>query len=165
MGSRALSPHHADANTILSVFTVRRYLQRLEDEHPRKTPLHIVAEILDPEKSVEHARTAGTDEVIESSRVGFALLAHAITQPGSAEIMTRVVSAGAHSMYVGLPGALVGTPFSAASSYLKHNHGALLIGLRHGRYGPTKLNPGDEETVESEHQLIYLATEPKLPEP
>ena len=43
----------------------------------------IVAEILDSE-NVVHGKSSGADEVIETTRMGFAVLAHALSEPGTA---------------------------------------------------------------------------------
>ena len=61
IGSRALLPQQADANTILTAFTVRRYLSQQTGHQERKRALYVIAEVLD-EENVEHARTAGVDE-------------------------------------------------------------------------------------------------------
>jgi len=88
VGSRSLDPQQADAKTILIAFTIRKYLRKLAVTGRRTRPLYIVAEILEPE-NVEHARAAGVDEVIESHRLGFSLLAHAVSEPGSGQIMVN----------------------------------------------------------------------------
>src|SRR5690606_24860267 len=87
IGSRGLQPAQADAATILTAFTMRRYLR----SHPssRARPMYLVAEILEDE-NVEHAQTAGCNEVIETNRLGFSLLAHCIREPGAARIMSGV---------------------------------------------------------------------------
>ena len=81
VGSRDMIPQQADAITILTAFTIRRYLRQKDSHGHRVRPLYIVAEVLDAE-NVDHARTAGADEVIETNRLGFSLLAHAIVMPG-----------------------------------------------------------------------------------
>ncbi|MBN2342133.1 MAG: NAD-binding protein [Deltaproteobacteria bacterium] len=99
VGSRRMEPAQSDAATIMVVFTIRSYLAKQPHGENRKEPLHVVAEILDPE-NVKHASVAGANEVIESTRLGFALMAHAALMPGTGTIMTKVASAGAHSLYI-----------------------------------------------------------------
>ncbi len=161
VGSRAVSPQHADATTILTTFTIRSYLRRQESQLERRKPVHVVAEILDSE-NVAHARTAGADEVIETTRLGFSLVAHAITMPGTADIMGRVALAEAPNLYVGpvpsdhhLP-----TAFGPLTHALKREHGVLVIGLRDEKRKRDRLNPPDSATVHENQQLIYLAERP-----
>lgn len=164
VGRRDLAPPQADATTILTLFTIRSYLRQREATRPRKVRIYAIAEILDSE-NVDHARTAGADEVIESTRLGFALLAHAVVQPGSASVMGRVASAGAHSVFLGAVGALAGTPFGEASRALKRDHGVLLLGLREAGTGAELLNPPDDLPLGPQHSLVYLARRAVLPEP
>lgn len=159
VGARDTLPQQADASTVLGIFTARAYLRHHAERFPRKKPLHIVAEILEPE-NVEHARVAGANEVIESSRLGFALLAHTIAHPGTAELMGRVVSAGANSVYVVAPGPLAGHTFKHLASVLKQEHQALLLGVRTGPVGIERLNPPDDLPITPDLQLIYLAKAP-----
>lgn len=162
---RGVAPQHADAATILTAFTIRSYMRRQPGERRRRAPLYVVAEILDAE-NVDHARTAGADEVIESNRLGFSLLAHAVAVPGTAAILTRVATTGAHSIYVGEPPPDLGlpAPFGEVSATLRLR-GALLLGLRRGRGDRDRINPPEETPVEPGMRLIYLAERPVLGEP
>jgi voltage-gated potassium channel len=162
VGARTVSPQHADAATILTAFTMRRYLRRNEGGATRAAPLYIVGEILDSE-NVEHARAAGVDEVIESRRVGFSLLTHALAMPGTAEVLARVAAWRSPSLFVGeLPSALaVPTAFGALSAHVKNETGALVIGVRSD--GRDVLNPPDDLTVETGMHVLYLATQAQLP--
>ena len=45
--------------------------------------------------NVDHARTAGADEVIETRRIGFSMIAHAVAYHGTATTMSRVLLTGA----------------------------------------------------------------------
>ena len=155
VGARDRPPAEADASTILTLFTIRRWVR---DNVPSKRVrrLYIVAEILDAE-NVDHARTAGADEVIETTRMGFSLLAHAVSQPGTAEVLGDVVRTGAHSLYVGripeeyeLPQA-----YGELIAGLRRQHGILVLGVRDG-VGLDVLNPSDEVVVEPGYLLIYL---------
>ena len=159
VGNRSLSPAQADAQSILTVFTTRAYLAKNKKYCRRTDPIQIVAEILDGE-NVEHAYTAGADEVVESTRVGFSLLAHAISVPGASQIMSRVVVAGSHNLYMGsLPSNLDGgISFFDMTQAMKREYGVLVIGVR--RDGMDQLNPKDQMLVGGNDLMIYLAQAP-----
>ena len=174
VGSRGVLPQQADARTILAAFTLRSFLARSGTAKPRRRPLYVVAVVLDSE-NVEHARTAGADEVIETTRLGFSLVAHAIAIPGTGAIVSRVAAAGAHSIWVGLlpsggePDA-GGWPatFGPLSRALKERYGILLLGMRAPAAGggrEDRINPPDDTPVPPETPLVYLAEKPRLPEP
>jgi voltage-gated potassium channel len=166
VGSREVMPQQADARTILTVFTIRSHLSRTGVDERRRQHLHVVAEILDTE-NVEHALTAGADEVIETTRLGFTLLAHAITEPGTATVLSRVAAPSAHSMYVGSIPENIDTPtsFGQLVPLLQQSFSALVIGLRDPATGEDRINPPYDEPVSSGTQLIYLASSPILPKP
>jgi len=161
-GRRGLNPEQADAVTLLTLFTLRSYLRR-QKPLPRRRPLYVVAEILDPE-NVEHARTAGADEVIESTRLGFSLIAHAIAEPGTGTVMSRVTMAGAHNLYVAaVPADLpLPTTFGEAFAHLRRGGEVMLIGTRDPASGQDRLNPPDDLVLDGTHQLVYLAERPVL---
>ncbi len=159
VGSRELSPQAADARTILTAFTIRSYLSKQTSK--RKAAVYMVAEILDSE-NVAHARTAGADEVIETTRLGFSLISHALQQRGSADVLSLISTPGAQSLYLGeepdevdLP-----APFHQVAIQIKELTGALLIGLHDPRTGKVFLNPTTNTIVERAHVLIYLAQAP-----
>lgn len=160
VGNRTFLPQQADAHTILTVFTLRSFLEANGAAARRRNPLHIVAEILDAE-NVAHAHAAGADEVIETTQLGFSLLAHSVIAPGTAEIMGRMAASRAHSLFVsGIPQSLnLPATFSTVASYLRNTHGALAIGLR--RPGDTEdlLNPSDDLPVPTGSRVVYLADE------
>ncbi len=160
VGARTMLPQHADANTILMAFTIRGYMKKQRSSRRRARPLYIAAEILDAE-NVSHALAAGCDEVIETTRLGFSLLAHAVCQPGTAAIMGKVAAAGAHSLYVGRTPSGVEGDFAAVSTLVKQKTGALVIGVRH-QDGTDTLNPPDAAAVSNDTLLIYLAEAPVL---
>lgn len=163
VGSRTLLPQQADAITILTIFTIRSYLRR----HPmkRKRPVYIVAEILEAE-NVEHAKTAGADEVVETTRLGFSRLAHAVAMPGTSAIMSRVATSGALSVFVGKVPEEIPPPadFASLSSQIKRRYSALVIGVCDAQNGNYQLNPENRFSVQKHHRLIYLAASPVLPE-
>ena len=68
----------------LTVFTLRSYLAKSESIERRvKTP--VIAEVLDVENA-DHARAAGADEVLESTRIAFSMIAHSSVEPGTGAI-------------------------------------------------------------------------------
>ena len=162
VGTRGLLPQQADAITLLTAFTIRAYLKKHRVTHKRARPLYIAAEILDAE-NVTHALAAGCDEVIETTRLGFSLLAHALSQPGTAAILSRVASAGAHSLYIGrLPEGVEGD-YASVLRGVKERTGALVVGLRDRETGVDQLNPPDTLSIPADGLLIYLAEGPVLP--
>jgi voltage-gated potassium channel len=163
VGSRQVAPQYADAATILTIFTIRSYMRAKPEAEKRRDPLYVIAEILDAE-NVAHAHTAGADEVIETTRLGFSLLAHAITNPGTAEIMSRVATAGFHNMYVGkAPPEFDAKTFGDLTRLAKEHTQALIIGLRDKKSGEDQLNPPDTLELPADVELIYLARSACLP--
>ena len=167
-GERDVPPHVADARTILTTFTVRNHLDGRQDEvRRRRAPLYVVAEILDSE-NVAHARAAGADEVIETQRIGYSMIAHAVGYHGSATTMSRVLLSGSHNVYVGtVPGGPRGPqPFGELLRELKlSERGGLVVGLRTPS-GRELINPPRSHVVEPDDiHLIYLAEEPLLDPP
>ncbi len=165
VGNRSVPPQHADATTILTAFTIRSYLQGQADTGRRLEKLYLVAEILDSE-NVAHARTAGADEVIETTRLGFSLVAHAVTMPGTADIIGRMGVAGAHNLYVSRPpaGLELPAPFGLVASLAKRSHGVLVIGVRDPASGQDHINPDADLPITPNLRLIYLAERPVLAE-
>ena len=162
-GSRSLSPQQADATTILTAFTLRSWLGKQSVCAKRTKSLHIVAEILDAE-NVAHARAAGVDEVVETTRLGFSLVSHAVRMPGTGTIMGKVVDYGAHSVFACPVPDDIATParFGDVALTVRTRHGALLIGVRDRNTGADSLNPSDELQIVDAHDLIYLARGPVL---
>lgn len=163
VGGRHVSPQAADATTILTVFTLRSFMTRQPETEHRRRPLYVVAEILDAE-NVQHARAAGADEVIETRRVGFSLLAHAIAQPGTADVMGRLAGPDGQNIYVGRQRATDAPPatFGEAAAALRHHGHLLLVGVRDVN-GRDHVNPPDDMPITPACGLVYLAREPVLP--
>lgn len=165
-GSRRVRPQEADATTILTAFTIRSHLKKSPLAAKRKKPLHIVAEVLDSE-NVSHARAAGADEVVETRRVGYSLLAHSVAFPGVADATSRVVFAGHQNLYVGAIPEGVGAPaaFDELSDRVRAQSGCLVIGMRDPSTGEEWVNPPSNAEVGPGMELLYLATEPRLVRP
>ncbi len=164
-GSRDLTPQAADARTILTTFTIRSFL---EERHAqikrRRQPLYVVVEILDSE-NIDHAKTAGADEVIETRRIGYSMIARAVYHHGTATTMSRVlVSGGAHKVYIGqipsAPNRSVRFGDLLVEMQLTKK-GGLVIGVRNAA-GEEIINPSKDYVVEPGTLLIYLAERPLL---
>ncbi len=167
VGSRTLTPQAADARAILITFTIRAYLNaRADTIRGRRAPLYVVAEILDSE-NVDHARTAGADEVIETRLLGFSMLAHTIRHHGTADTMSRVLQSGSYNAYVGLIPDPPGEPIRYGDLLVRMQltkHGGLVIGLLPAD-GVEVFNPAKDFMVELGTHLIYLAETPILDSP
>ncbi|MGK0362098.1 MAG: voltage-gated potassium channel [Bradymonadia bacterium] len=155
IGSRSLLPQQADAQTILTAFTIRGYMRKHSATANRAAPLHIVAEVQDNENA-EHARKAGADEVIATTRLGFNLLAHAVHEPGTGTIMSDIVSVSSHNLYVGQRprGVATGT-FGTLAAAVRKKTGALILGVRVD--GEDVMNPHDGTFVPDDALLLYMA--------
>ena len=167
VGSRQLTPQAADAHAILVTFTIRAYLAaRAGTIKGRRAPLYVVAEILDSE-NVDHARTAGADEVIETRLLGFSMLAHTVRHHGTAATMSRVLLSGSYNAYVGL---IPDSPDQAIlygellTRMQLTKRGGLVIGLLPPD-GDELFNPAKNVMVEPGTHLIYLAENPILDVP
>ena len=165
-GSRGVKPQQADATTILTAFTIRSHLNKSPLAAKRKKPVHIVAEVLDSE-NVQHARAAGADEVVETRRVGYSLLTHAVAYPGTADATSRVVFAGHQNLYVGALPEDVTAPaaFDELSRKIRATTDCLVIGVRDPTTGQERVNPPKDELVAPGMEVLYLATEPRLERP
>ncbi len=166
-GARDIGPQAADAATILTVFTIRSHMKRQRKlTSKRLHPLYVVAEILDSE-NVDHARTAGANEVIETRRIGASMIAHAIAFHGTANTMSRVLLSGAHSVYIGrIPGdPTESVEFGDLLIKMElSKRGGLVIGVRTPK-GEDVINPPKTLVLEPNSRLIYLAEAPLLEPP
>lgn len=166
-GARDVAPQVADSVTILTVFTIRSFLKHhAEIVRDRICPIYVVAEILDSE-NVGHARVAGADEVIETRKIGSAMVAHAIAYHGTATTMSRVLMAGPHQVYIGQLPDEPATPILFGELMIAmqlSKRGGLVIGVRMPS-GEDEINPPKNLTIEPGAQLIYLAEEALLERP
>lgn len=155
VGSRTRQPQEADAITILTVFTVRAWLNRQRETAQRRKPLHIVAEILDSE-NVAHARTAGADEVVETHRLSFSLLSHAVIAPGTASALSSIAGPEQQNVFSMPPAPeQVGRSFGEIARDVRQTHGCMVIGYRTPN-GPA-LNPADSDVLPEGSELLYLS--------
>ena len=122
----------------------------------RQEPIHLVAEVLDPE-NVSHATAAGAEEVIETHRLGFAMMAHAVTVPGSGEVLGRVAGVGRHSLYIGKSPLPLPASFGEIAREMKQRHGVTVLGLHDHVADEAVLNPKDDLQVEERFGIVYLA--------
>lgn len=162
VGSRSSSSQQADATTVLTAFTIRSLLRKHAAVAKRAKPLYVIAEVLDSE-NVEHAFAAGCDEVIETKRLGFSLLAHATAMPGTAAILSEVVARGSQSLYVDVASER-GT-FEELSSALRRSAQVLLVGVQDRVSGERLVNPPADYLVEEGTSLLYFADRAILPQP
>jgi voltage-gated potassium channel Kch len=165
-GSRRVKPQQADATSILTVFTIRSALTKSPATKNRKKSVRIIAEVLDSE-NVQHARAAGSDEVIETRRVGYSLLAHTVVYPGVADATSRLVFGGHQNLYVGLLPEGVEAPatFDQLSREVRASTGCLVIGFRNPETGEERVNPASDALVMPGVELLYLSSEPRLASP
>jgi voltage-gated potassium channel len=165
-GSRRVVPQQADATTILTVFTIRSALQKSVAAARRKKPMRIIAEVLDSE-NVQHARAAGSDEVIETRRVGYSLLAHAVVYPGVADATSRMVFDGHQNLYVGHLPESIDSPrtFDELSAEIRATSGCLVIGVRDPVSGQEQVNPKGDVLVQPNMEVLYLSPDPRLKSP
>lgn len=166
-GERDTSPQAADARSILITFTIRSHLDR-QPVHVRRRrfPLYVVVEILDSE-NVDHARTAGADEVLETRKIGYAMIAHAVGYHGTATAMSRVLLSGAHNVYVGVLPAGRTEPVAFGELLVEmqlSKRGGLVVGLRTPD-GDEVINPPKDYMLQPDAQLLYLAEQPLLDPP
>ncbi len=157
VGSRELSPQAADAQTILAIFTIRSYMKKHENYNKRKQKLYITAEILDKE-NVEHAISAGADEVTETTQLGFAMLSHSIKHRGSAKVLSRIAFSGQQHLYIGNIPDEVEFPinFGDMNQLLRKQSAIILIGIEKEN-GSQKINPPDDFEILDNQRLIYLS--------
>ncbi|MBW2403052.1 MAG: ion transporter [Deltaproteobacteria bacterium] len=121
----------------------------------RKKPVRIIAEVLDSE-NVQHARAAGSDEVVETRRVGYSLLAHTVVYPGVADATSRLVFGGHQNLYVGLlpEGTEAPMTFDQLSREVRASTGCLVIGFRNPETGEERINPASDALVMPEVELL-----------
>lgn len=161
VAARNKSIQEADATTLLTLFTLRSYMDKQATTSQRKAPLHVAAEILDQE-NVEHAYAAGASEVIETTRMGFSMVAHSVSAPGSGQILAQVLSAKAASIYVGNSPLKQTCSFEEVQDEIRRSHGVTVVGLKDNNNGDIELNPPCERPVPPGMGLVYLSQDQVL---
>ena len=161
VGRRSRPPQEADATTILTVFTLRRYLK--SRPRARVRPVHVIAEILDGE-NVDHARSAGADEIMETTRLGFSMMAHSVVAPGSGVVLGAVASREAASIFVGELPSAAPPRYGPLARYMHEVFGITVLGLMEAGTGLIELTPAEDFPTRPDHAVIYLSDSPKLPE-
>ena len=102
--------------------------------------------------------------MIETTHLGYSLLAHATTQHGTGELMSQVARVGAHSLYVGRVERTKGEEtFGHLRERVKDTTGALVIGVHDPKTSEDLVNPADDMQVPEYCRVIYLAKEAVLP--
>ena len=140
---------------MLTVFTIRSLERKFDVE--RRNPLHVCAEILYPE-NVQHAVTAGADEVLATALVGNSLMAHTAVNPGVSPVLNVLLLTSTDNIYTsGIPVGLIEgktLAFDTLQAKLRDKHQALLIGIV--RSGDVRLNPDPESPVTLSDQIVYI---------
>ena len=152
------NPQTADARTILTIFTLRSYLNKHPVTKTRQKPITIAVEILE-EENINHAQTAGADEIVSSTKLGYSMLSHAVNQRGSAKILDSLVSANSQNLYVisDIEGYTLNKPFSTVQQELRLCYGILVIGVRQNTID--QINPPDDTHCQVGDSIIYLSSD------
>ena len=152
------NPQTADARTILTIFTLRSYLNKHPITKTRQKPITIAVEILE-EENITHAQTAGADEIVSSTKLGYSMLSHAVNQRGSAKILDSLVSAKSQNLYVisDIENYPLNKTFSTVQQELRLCYGILVIGIRQN--GIDQINPPDNTIVNPGDCIIYLSSD------
>lgn len=147
-----------DASTVLTVFTIRRLEGNFDVK--RTSPLHICAEILDPE-NIDHAKTAGANEVMATALVGNSLIAHTASNPGVGSILTDLLLATKNNIYTSpMPMGLIEGKtllFKTLQEVVRNHHGVLVIGVV--QHGEIRMNPDPDFPVLLGDDLVYLGSQ------
>ena len=159
IGARDQTIQQADAQTILTLFTLRSFLSKQPETQRRKQPLHVIAEILDPENR-DHASAAGADEVVETTQLGFDLIAHAARVPGSGTIMSSVAASESDSLFIEQNPLHEAIAFAELAHRVREHFQVVVIGVRHRASQRVELNPTDDMIVAADDELIYLGDSP-----
>ena len=122
---------------------------------------------LDSENVRPRAQAAGADEVIETRKIGYSMVAHAVGFHGTATAMSRLLISGAHNVYIGVVPVSHSEPveFGRLLAELQlSKQGGLVVGLRRPS-GEEIINPPKSTPVTPGTHLLYLAEKPLLEAP
>ena len=122
-------------------------------------------EVLDSE-NVDHAHTAGADEVIETRKIAYSMIAHAVGFHGTATAMSRLIISGAHNAYIGkIPPQKEPVSFGDLMIAMQlSKSGGLVVGVRTPA-SEEIINPPKKLMLEPDTELLYLAEKPLLDPP
>ena len=163
---RFSSPSAVDATTVLTLFTLRSYESKLAARGTKRTgPLHLCCEIHDPE-NIDHARTAGANDIILTSRLSAGLLAHASAFPGMSGVFSEILSPTHQNIYVepiseALRQKTEGLSVVHLRDALQEHHQALMIGFSVG--DDVRINPPFDTQIPANASVVYLAARPVSP--
>lgn len=147
----------SDGYTALVVYTVRSFERKLSGQGIiRLTPIHICAELMDPE-NFDHLKVAGADEVVHTALVGSNLLAHSSLKPGMAPVVTELLSWWGQGLDVEpLPADIEpNRPFREVANLLQERFGYLLVGVM-GKDDRLSLNPPGTHKVKVDERLVLI---------
>ena len=147
----------SDGYTALVVYTIRTFERKLPEAGvDRSVPIHISAELLDPE-NYEHLTVAGADEVVHTAQVGSNLIAHSTVKPGMGRVVTELISWWGQGIDLEpLPEDVnPGESFQSVASGMRQEHGYLVVGVVE-RDGTITLNPPDSKPVTEKCRLVVI---------
>jgi len=150
----------ADAVTLLTLFTIRSYMEKKDREGlKRRIQLQVVAEVLDPE-NVQHALVSGADEVVQTARLGLSVLGHTVAMPGTGTALNIVISDPSQKMFVGPLSAIlddIPPAFGELTKLLKEHHDVLVMGVQDPSTDAVTLNADANHRIYRETRVVYLA--------
>lgn len=147
---------HSDGYTALVVYTVRSFERKAASQGiERVTPIHICAELMDPE-NFEHLKVAGADEVVHTALIGSNLLAHSSLKPGMAPVVTELLSWWGQGLDVEpVPELCVGKSFLELGSLMRERFGSLVVGIMNSD-DKLALNPPGDRIVQKTERLVLI---------
>lgn len=149
----------ADGYTALVVYTLRSFEKKLLSKGTKRTvPLHITAELMDPE-NYSHLQVAGADEVVHTALIGCNLVAHSSVKPGLARVVTELVSWWGHGINIEpLPKSYeTGQTFQVIRANCEGKEW-MLVGLIQAD-GKVRFNPRGSRVVAADDRLIVICKE------
>lgn len=147
----------SDGYTALVVYTIRSYENKLPKQGvERSVPIHISAELLDPE-NYQHITVAGADEVVHTAQVGSNLIAHSAVKPGMGKVVTELISWWGQGIDLDpLPEDLEKEmSFAEISKQMREEAGFLVLGVM-DEQGKITLNPPDSRKVQKTDKLVLI---------
>lgn len=147
----------ADGHTALVVYTIRSYEAKLGGKGiTRKIPIHVCAELMDPE-NYEHIKRAGADEVVHTAQIGSNLVAHASARPGMGQVFTELLSWWGQQIDIDVlpPGLSLPVTFEALTDAVRDPQRFLPIGIVRAN-GQVLLNPVPDEELAVGDRFVFL---------